>query len=353
MISFIKYPDYDYSKDDFYHQINDILGYGNTKIKGSYIKYGKDKVCDIDLNENIKYTDVETYIKKIYSNKNKFYFIKGILNVPYHKLEIIKNKIGYINGIFEKVSKESILNDIDNLPNDLKDPLNNLIQIYINTKNINDYIKILIFIDDNLYPKWTLKELLKGTKIYHDQIYNISDYNYDYLYIEIIYDNYRISNMIEFKSIKHFNDYLIFEILEITYNNQISYYRLLKKFLVFIKWLYFKKKVKNSELNNSIIPIYNEINKFIEKLGTKYSKYCILNNKIYILYHKINKYNNKKKKNNKQIYDKLITKYYNKIELMKKKYIKFMNKLNNKCKKKYMPYYEKFNEYLKNYYRIV
>jgi hypothetical protein len=41
-------------------------------------------------------------------------------------------------------------------------------------KDINNYLKLKLFIENNLYPKWSWKKLNKGVTTYYDQTFNIS-----------------------------------------------------------------------------------------------------------------------------------------------------------------------------------
>ena len=357
MKSFIKpIKNYDYENDIFYNEINNIIGFKKTTICGSYIKYGKDKACDMDLTEEINYLDLNEYINKIYNNKNKFYTIQIYFDIPYLKLLLIKNKLGYINGNMKKIQNESILEDVNNLPEILKNDLLLLINNYKNTQDINDFIKIKLYVNKHIYTNWTYAELLKRNKNYYDENIIINN-NFTFLYIEKIYKNIRISNFIRFKIDELVKDYIIFEIEDLVFNDNIFYYKLLKKLLVFIKWLFITKKIKEYELQNSVIDIYNDIYQFIDNIGNNYNKTCINNNYIDIYYYKINKYNNKNinsiDNKKKIIYNKLLYKYNKKIKYLKNIYNNDMNNINEISKSKYLPISIKFEKYLEIYYKIL
>jgi hypothetical protein len=126
--------------------------------------------------------------------------------------------------------------------------------------------------------------------------------DFTYFYIEVIYDNFRVSNFIYINSGMKYNvPYQTVSSDEIILNNNISYYRLLKKFKVFIKWLVNTNKITNKQIRESTMVLYNEISDIIEKVSEEYNKYCTLMNKIDIMTIKINKYNKKINKNNKRI----------------------------------------------------
>ena len=340
--------------DEFYNEINNLIGFDQTTICGSYIKYGKDKACDLDLTENINYLDFDVYLNKIFNNRKQYYTIEIYLDKPYKKLEIIKNKLGYITGNFEKIQKDSIIDDVNNLPEILKNDLLELIKIYSNSRDINDFIKIKLYVNKHIYPRWTYKELLLKNKIYYDENIILNN-NFTYIYIEVIFKKIRVSNFLTFKIDNEIKNYVQFNIEDLVFNNNIFYYKLLKKFLVFIKWLFATKRIKDQLLNDSIIDLYNDIYDFIDNIGNKYNKNCINNNYINIYIYKINKYNYKNNKNNNKLYLKLINKYNKKLHKKEIKYNEKMNKINESAKEKYLSIFSKYNfkEYLDKNYKII
>jgi hypothetical protein len=348
MEKFIKKDIIDYKDDNFYLETNKLFGIEETKIIGSYIKYGKDKVCDLDLNETniIDLDKLKQYFNKIYENKKKYYILEIYFNEPHKKLFNIYNKLGYLNGIFVRKDYHSIIDDINNLPDELKNNINNLINIYIKSQKIQDYIKIVLYIKKNLYPKWTIKELIKGKKIYYEQEFNINDLNFDYIYFEFLYNNFRVSNYINVKKIHNENNkYLIYELDDIVINDDIFYYKMLKKIMVFIKWLFFKKIFEEDFLYKESITDYNFIYEFIDKIGKKYNKFCILNNKIDKYKIKLNKY---LKKNNKN----KINKYQDKIKIKSEKYNNGIKEINDLSKIEYDKLVNKYIKYFVNNFRI-
>ena len=243
--------------NDYYTIISKILGMTDRiKAVGSF-KLHKDynKVCDIDLNETYLFNSdtFKSYIirlKKSFSTEKEknmpIYLIKAYFNIPYMPLKIISNKLGYIDGSMKIHQNESILDDVNRLPDELKNDINHMISKYRETKDMNDYINILGYINSKMYALWTLDELIEGTKIYYDQKININDElsnnikpQFTYFYIEVIYRKFRVSNYINIftESDKRPSPYISIQSDEILLNSRISYYRLLKRFKVFIKWL--------------------------------------------------------------------------------------------------------------------
>ena len=97
-----------------------------------------------------------------------------------------------------------------------------------------------------------------------------------------------VSNFIEFKD--DFEEknkeqmhmckiYDMYDIIE--YNmTTLSYYLLLKKFQVFLKWGYFNRIFKEHNLVKLAIITYNDIYDFREDIGIIYNKLCLLQTQI-------------------------------------------------------------------------
>lgn len=353
MAKFIKNEQINYENDPLYNEINNLLAIYKTKIVGSYIKYGKDKVCDMDLNESVQfdYNNFHEYIQKIYDNKNKFKIIDLYLYKPYDKLQIIMDNLSELNGLFKLVdpidiNKIQLL--INDLPKELKDPLNELFNNYINSNNTSDYIKVFYFMYDNLIPKWTLKELLKGNKKYYDQNYDLNIDKFNYFFIEMIYKNFRVSGYINFIENQDINKkYVIIPMDDLLMGNRISYYKMIKKLGFFIKWLQY-----NIKKNDNNIKIFNDLFKFRENIGKEYNETCLIKNKIDLYKLKLTKYKNKKIKHNNTKYDKHISKYEQLIEKYKKEFNEKYIIIDNKSKSEYEKLVDTYGIYMKDYIRI-
>jgi hypothetical protein len=72
MSKFIESKNTDYKDDPFYLEAVNLIGFNKPKIGGSYVKYGKDKACDLDMSENMSYKDFNEYLKKIIINIKTF-----------------------------------------------------------------------------------------------------------------------------------------------------------------------------------------------------------------------------------------------------------------------------------------
>lgn len=359
----------DYSNDEIYKQVNELIGLDKTVMRGSYSKYGRDKACDMDLFEELNKIDFDkfkNYIQKIYNNRKRFYFIKSYFYKPYNKIDEIYKQLPYLNGLIRL--KENIndviykLNSlkglINNLPIELALEINQNIDIYNKDPSVQNYINIVISIKKYRIPKWTLKELKQGYKQYYDEKYVISDYDYDHFYIEIIYSqnnyNFRISNNIKFnKDIKTMDNdnYLEYNILSMFPDNKLSYYILIKKCVFFFKWLKFRRLVDKSLLSNHE-NILKEIIDFRGIIGTDHNKYCLLNNIIDIHKIKLSKYIKKKNKHKSNKYDKYIDKYnklINKNELIFKT---GMVQIEKQCEMLFNKLHE-YDEYFIKYFRII
>jgi hypothetical protein len=349
----------DYKKDELYIQVSKMIGYDKPTVSGSYIKYGKDKSCDMDISEDILdfNTSLETrkkfidYIKNIYNNKKKYNYVIYQINIKlknnYDKIQKIYDLLSPINGLLEidnNMNLSEIKKLIDDLPFELKMEISELFNLYIKNKNLETYIAFMYGLYKRLYSQWTMKELLKGKKEYYDESYDILDMSqeYSHFYIEIIYNNFRISNYIMFsdKDIHTNEDILKISIQNILNDdNKISYYYLLKKIGYFMKWLFFNKKLDKKDIDTNV-KLYNKLFDFRNDIGLENNNYCIMKNKIDLYKIKLNKYNKKSKSSKK--YDKYINKYEKRIYNITKEYNKGTSKIDKKC-------YDYYNDLLKNY----
>lgn len=348
---------YDYLNDEYYKEVIEIIGFKAPFLYGSYAKYGKEKSCDMDVNEHLEGFDSElfnNYINKLIKNKDRFYLLEARFSTPDPILKSIRDKMGYLDGLFIKHSRESILNDIETLPNDLRIPMKKLVDSYIQNQTLQNYIKINLFVKNNIYPKWTLKELLKGEKLYYGQLLKMSEMDISVFAIEIIYKNFRVSNFIRFKKTSFINEpYVTNSANAVVYDDgKISYIKLLKKFPAFYRWLIINKYIKDPYLIQNPENISDDINNFIDEFSKKYNKCCLYTNKIDVLRIKINKYENKiKKHNDKNKYQKYINSYQRAIDKLEKEYTRIMDQINDECKPKYETIMTQYSEYLKKYMR--
>jgi hypothetical protein len=145
------------------------------------------------------------------------------------------------------------------------------------------------------------------------------------MYIEIIFENFRISNFIYFKK-KSKSNSLVWDVdlSEVLYKNKkeynMSYYKYLKYFFHFLKHSYYKK-IFNKLVANKVINIYNEIYDFLEKIGDMNNNLC-----------KIENLNNKK---------------------LNKEYYELKEQFELKCKNYFIDKTKLFFEYLKNNFRFI
>jgi hypothetical protein len=322
---------YEYNNDDFVLEVEKLIGIQKTKVVGSYIKYGKDKVCDLDLSEDITSLDINNkmgilklYFNKLNQNKDKFKIIHIYFDMEHSIIKELYNNIGYMDGLFNihSYNEEKIKELLNKLNNDT------ITKLFEKYKKDNNYLSFLEKIKNMIYPEWTLDELIKGEKTYHNETFNIGNSSYSYFYIEIIYNDFRTSNYIYIhKQPKTDEKYIIFD--DILKNEKIFYYYLIKKLLFFIKWLYYRKLIKEKELVNKTIDLHNEIFDFREEIGNKYNKSCLMSNQI-----DINK-----------LYNKEDTKLI-------KKYNEYIDSLNKICEEKYRYFTKDYSYYLEKYIRI-
>ena len=332
--------------DLFFKKISDILSINNNiKVIGSFAIHGDyKKICDLDLNDKIILDNdflitFKSYITRLKNDfkENKIYLIKAYFDIPYMPLKNILDKMGYIDGNLLIHNNTLNNDDIDKLPQKLKDKINKLFE----KKSIDDIINMRAYINSKLYPKWSLNDLLNGKLLYYDTTFKLSDFNFSYFYIEVIYNKIRVSNYINIiKDInaKYQQHYITVYSNDIVLNSKISYYRLLKKFKNLIKWLYYTHKIKDDKFKESTIKLYKEVEDYITLISKKYNKYCNILNLIDII--KTTRY---------QI------KYADKLDAYTKKYNKGINKLENKNRDKYLSYLQnyRYKYYLEKFFKIL
>lgn len=109
--------DIDITNDHFVIKSKEILGIENPKVSGSYLKYGKDKACDLDMKEGIYVNSIDnrnnivkSYINKLNDEKKNFEVVKIKIYIDDLRIRKIIDKIGYVNGLLEVKDFDS--NDI-------------------------------------------------------------------------------------------------------------------------------------------------------------------------------------------------------------------------------------------------
>jgi hypothetical protein len=329
----------DLSSDKFYNKIIKLIS--NNKFKlitmGSYIKYGKDKACDLDFIRNVyddKRSVIKEYIERFtYLNnryKNKLFITKIKFDIEDKNIKSIMDTMGYID-IHMNV-KNYQLKIPDEVPTDIKNKVKIFATKYENNKTLESYIELFMYLKSNLSPSWTIDELKEGVKEFHGVNYDIYEMldrgEITSLMTEMIYKKFQVSYKIWFggKPIMDRNMYPV-KLNGIIHGNMIDYYKLLKKLYTFLKWAYYNK-MKDYNMKAMAIKSYNMIYDFRESVGTINSKLC--------------KYST---------YQEIVTNP-DKIKLINKKVDKYYNILNNSSKKIFMEESKKYNDILEQYFRI-
>jgi dihydroorotate dehydrogenase len=321
-------------KDDFITDAKNLLELKKASIKGSYIRYGKDKSCDLDLNEelNLDIEEIKTYLNKLKLHEDTFILTKLSFDFYDSSIKNLLKKLGYLTGLLHIKNSNINKTDIDpEFPEKFKKKIKKLIKIYNKKNDICSYTNLYMYLKNNLYPTFTLEEAVKGEKIFNGKLIKIYNNPLKYMYIEVIYKNYRVSNFINFIK-KVPNNNLIFDVdlNEVLYKNQkkynMSYYKYLKYFFHFLRQSYFKNLFNDYKLKQKVIDTYNNIFDYREKLGEMNNKLCKIENVLLINIHK-----NQKKENKKII----------------KEYLTLKEEFELKCKDYFLVVSKPFLEYLK------
>lgn len=321
----------DVINDSFIKISKEILSINNPILNGSYIKYGKDKACDLDMYENIKIRNLtnrndilQILLNKLIKNKKKTKLIRLCFYFNDNRIKNILDKLGYISGTFEIINCNLNFNIDNTLPQKIKDKINTLKNKLQLNFNIRNYIKLYRYLYKLNNVSWKLSEFIKGYKIVNGSNIKLYDTKFKNVYIELLYDNYKITNYISFINNDDKNDntkpsYYSADLYDLINNKKIFYYVVLKKIQVFLKWGYFNKIFKERELINKTVDFYNEIYDFRENIGNKYFELCLLDNQILLT-----KYNSKLKENYKKKFkkiNKLSKKIYTNINELYAKYL--------------------------------
>ena len=288
----------DIMNDILVQKTKKILAIKSPKLNGSYLKYGRSKACDLDMMEILSYDtnskshEIKAYCNKLISFKSDFILVKLKFNIYDVRFTNIINQLGYMDGNLKlynlKLDKITESTDLHTIPTNIR---NNIILLCNELKEHltkNNYIKLVCYLYELSNPTWTLDEFKMGEKNINGQLIKLYESNFSSIYVQVIIDNFMVSNFIEFKD--DFEEknkeqmhmckiYDMYDIIE--YNmTTLSYYLLLKKFQVFLKWGYFNRIFKEHNLVKLAIITYNDIYDFREDIGIIYNKLCLLQTQI-------------------------------------------------------------------------
>ncbi len=341
-----RFKSIDYSKiidDEFIIKSKELLELQQSKASGSYLRYGKDNACDLDLSEdlNIHIDDIDSvlkkYFKKLNDRKNDFILTRLSIDIIDERIKKLLNKLGNLNGLLQIENSNISIDDVSkDLPKKMVNEINKLINEYNKDKTIITYVNLYMYLKNNIKPTFTISEALKGSKKFNGNTIKLSDYNFTNLYIEVIFNNYRISNFIYFKKLDKIDtkiwtvdlDDVLIDSLNANSQNkyQMSYYKLLKYFFHFLKKSYFNKIFEENKLINEIINTYNEIYDFRERIGNMNNNLCKIENMIII------------ESKNKQL---------------KEDYKNVKQEFEIKCRNYFLQVSKPYFKYLKDYFKLI
>jgi hypothetical protein len=340
-----KFKSIDYSNikdDEFIINSKRLIEFQNAKASGSYIRYGKDKSCDLDLSEKLEIDKtgisdlLEQYFNKLKLDEDKFILTRLSFDIIDESIQELLNNLGNLNGLLQIENSNINKTQIDKkLPKSMRKKIKKLILDYNENNDIYTYINLYMYLKNNLQPTFTIDEAINGKKKFNGNKIKLSDYNFTYMYIEVIYENFRISNFVYFKKINkidsltwdvELNEVLIDSLEETKNIYQMSYYKFLKYFFHFLKQSYFKKIFKEHVLVSKAIETYNNIYDFRESLGSMNYNLCKIENMIII--------------------------NMDNIEL-KKEYTELKKQFELKCKNYFIQVTKPFLSYLKSYFKLI
>jgi hypothetical protein len=351
---------------EYIKNVSNIIGINKCYTHGSFLKYGKDKACDIDCYEkNTNLEEFNKYIKRLYNDykKKKLILISSNFNMKHPLFYELYNKLGYLDGLLN--INNCKLNEVLELINKIEDKkcYGAILDLYNNfkeTKSLDNFILLKMYVIDKVYPKWTFNDLLKGYLEYYSIVFKIEDLKFETFYIEILYleepfNKIRISNFIQFKEFENKRSiYIEKELDNIVINNKIFYYYLVKIIMFFFKKFYYSNIIRDKVLKNNMINIYNDIYNLREKNGHINNKYCNIKNVLDLANIKIKKYNLKIKKHGSN------TTYINNLKKYTKIYMDNItiyedgiNEINKLYKDHYYKWIDKYQSYIKRHIRFL
>jgi len=341
-----RFKSIDYSNivdDEFITEAKELLEVTKSKVSGSYLRYGKDKACDLDLKEelNIDKNEIsnllKNYFKKLKSRENEIILVRLTFDIIDESIKKLLDNLGNLNGLLQIENSNINQDQIDStLPKKMINEITKLIVEYNKKKTIFEYVNLYMYLKLNLKPPFTIDEALKGKKKFNGKTIKLSDYKYNYMFIEVVYNDFKISNFVIFKE-KPFNNTAIINvelddvlIKSLTKNSknkyQMSYYNLLKFFFHFLKKGYFNKIFEERDLIDQTIDTYNEIYDFREKVGTMHNNLCKIENMILI------------DKKNKKLHE---------------DYKNLKQEFELKCKNYFLQVSKRYSKYLREYFKLI
>ena len=312
----LKFKRVDYKEranEPFVIEAKNLLQIVNAKMIGSYARFGKEKACDMDLTEtlSINKEKIGDVLEKYFTNlKNKdLTILKISFNIIDKDIKKILDEMGYIDGILSIHDYKLTTSVTKNKE------IQKLINEYNKSNKLNDYLKLYKYLYDRLHPVFSLDEAIKQTKLC------IKECNYTYMHIEVIYQNFKITNTVLFDNFKTESCHKIktFNLDDtITKDNEINYYKMIKHFFHWLIKSYFDKIFKEHFLVKKIVCLYNEISDFRDSIGIINNNICKLENLLY-------------NSNNKELIQ---------------EHQELFNKMQNECREYYLTISKPFNKYL-------
>ena len=312
------------ANEPFVIEAKNLLQVKNAKMIGSYARFGREKACDMDLTETLtiskdKIADVlEKYFNDL--KKKDLTILKISFDIINEDINKIMSNMGYIDGtltIRDYNLTSSTSYDKNKLITDYKN-INKLIETYNKTSLLKDYLKLYKYLSEKLHPVFTIDEAIKQTNLC------IKKCKFTYMHIEVIYQNFRITNTVLFPNFKTISCDKIkkFNLDDtVTADYEINYYKMIKHFFHWLIKSFFDKLFKEYNIVKNIVCLYNEISDFRESIGEINNNICKLENLL------INNSNNKE-----------LIKEYNELN----------HKMQADCKEYFIKISGQFNKYLKN-----
>ena len=105
-----KFKSIDYSnikEDEFIINSKRLIEFQNAKASGSYIRYGKDKSCDLDLSEKLEIDKtgisdlLEQYFNKLKLDEDKFILTRLSFDIIDESIQELLNNLGNLNGLLQ------------------------------------------------------------------------------------------------------------------------------------------------------------------------------------------------------------------------------------------------------------
>ena len=117
-----KFKNFDHSSkdDDFTLNVKKILEMKEAKMSGSYLRYGRENACDLDLSENLNIDKSEIndllkkYLMRLKEKEKEIILIRLSFDIIDESIKKLLDKLGNLNGLLQIENSNINEDDVNN-----------------------------------------------------------------------------------------------------------------------------------------------------------------------------------------------------------------------------------------------